>query len=98
MGVRLKKAVLCVWSVLQICKRRIVIEDPFRKDGEFIAVQVPERERNGGIGSCILPFDPLVLFMSFFIRRMEAQCASYPPPVTRLRSLVFLFVVGLNMY
>ena len=75
----MKKAVLCVWSVLQICKR-IVVEDPFRKDGELIAAQVPERERNGGIGSCILTFDPRVLFTGVLIQRMEAHFGSYHPP------------------
>ena len=80
MGVRLKKAVLCVWSVLQICKRRIVIEDPIRKDSELIVRQVPERKRNGGINSCILTFDPRVLFAGVLIQTMEAHCGSYPPP------------------
>ena len=96
-GCSIEKTVLCVWFVLQICKRRIVVEHPIREDGEFIAPQVPERERNGGIDSCILTFDPLVLFMSFFIRRHNVYYGSYTP-VTRLRSLGFLFVVGLNIY
>ena len=54
----MKKTVLCVWSVLQPCKRRIVEENPIREGGELIVVQFPERERSGGIGSCILTFDP----------------------------------------
>ena len=87
-----------MWSVLQICKRRIVIEDPIRKDSELIVRQVPERKRNGGINSCILTFDPRVLFTGVLIQRMEAHFGSYPLPVTPLRSLVFLFVVGLNIY
>ena len=86
-----------MWSVLQICKRRIVIEDPIRKASELIVRQVPERKRNGGINSCILTFDPRVLFTGVFIQRMETHFGSYPP-VTRLRSLGFLFVVGLNIY
>ena len=77
--VRLNKAVLCMSAVLQIFKRSIVVEDSIRKDGELIVVQVPERERNGGIGSCILTFDPLVLFMSFFIRRQNDYYGSYHP-------------------
>ena len=76
----MKKAVLCVWSVLQICKRRIVVKNPIRKDSEFIVRQGPERKRNGGIGSCILTFDPRVLFTGVFIQRMEAHFGSYPPP------------------
>ena len=76
MGVRLK-AVLCVWSVLQRLKRRIVIEDPIRKDSELVALQVPERKRNGGIDSCILTFDPRVLFTGVLIQRMEAHFGSY---------------------
>ena len=85
-------------SVLQHCKRRIVVEDPIRKASELIVTQVPERKRNGGIGSCILTFDPRVLFISVLIRSKNAHFGSYPPPVTRLRSLVFLFVVGLDVY
>ena len=54
------------------------------------------RERNGGIGSCILTFDPRVLFISVLIRSKNAHFGSYHPPVTRLRSLGFLFVVGLS--
>ena len=38
-----------------------------------------------------------VLFISVLIRRKKAQCGSYRT-VTRLRSLGFLFVVGLNIY
>ena len=93
----MKKAVLCVWFVLQHCKRRIVVENPIRKASELILGQVPERKRNGGIGSCILTFDPRVLFTGVLIQRMEAHFGSYPP-VTRLRSLGFLFVVGLDVY
>ena len=87
--------VVCI--VLQHCKRRIVIEDPIRKVSELISRQVPERRRNGSIDNCILPFDPRVLFTGVFIQRMEAHFGSYPPPVTPLRSLGFLFVVGLNI-
>ena len=79
MGVRLKKAVLCLWSVLQRLKRRIVIEDPIRKDGELIIVQPPERKRSCGICSCILIFDPRVLFTGVFIQRMETHFGSYSP-------------------
>ena len=96
--VRLKKTVLCVWSVLQICKRRIVVENPIRKASELIVVQVTEKKRSGGIDSCILTFDPRVLFTGVLIQRMEAHCGSYRPPVTPLRSLGFLLVVGLNIY
>ena len=77
-----------MWSVLQCPKRRIVVKDPFRKDSELIIVQGPERKRNGGIGSCILTFDPRVLFTGVLIQRMEAHFGSYPP-VTLLRSLGF---------
>ena len=94
----MKKAVLCVWFVLQHCKRRIVVENPIRKGSELIAAQDPERKRSGGINSCILTFDPRVLFTGVLIQRMEAHFGSYPAPVTPLRSLVFLFVVGLNIY
>ena len=38
------------------------------------------RERNGGIGSCILTFDPRVLFTGVLIQRMEAHFGSYHPP------------------
>ena len=75
----MKKAVLCVWSVLQKCKRRIVVENPIREDGELVAAQVPERKRSGGIGSCILTFDPRVLFTGVLIQRMEAHFGSYHP-------------------
>ena len=37
------------------------------------------RERNGGIGICILTFDPRVLFTGVLIRRNIANCGSYPP-------------------
>ena len=90
--------VLCVSSVLQICKRSIIFEDSIRKDGELIVPQVPERKRSGGIDSCILIFDPRALFTGVLIQRMEAHFGSYHPPVTRLRSLSLLFVVGLNIY
>ena len=86
-----------MWFVLQRFKRRIVVENPIREDGELIVPQVPERERNGGIGSCILTFDPRVLFISVLIRSKNAHLGSYPSPVTRVRSLGF-FVVGLNVY
>ena len=76
----MKKAVLCVWSVLQRCKRRIVVKNPSREDGELIVVQVPERERSGDIGSCILTFDPRVLFTGVLIQRMVAHFGSYRPP------------------
>ena len=69
-GVGLKKADVCVWCVLQHCKRRIVVENPIRKASELILGQVPERKRNGGIGSCILTFDPRVLLISVLIQRM----------------------------
>ena len=75
----MKKAVLCVWSVLQRLKRRIVIEDPIRKGSELIVAQRPERKRSGGIENCILTFDPRVLFTGVLIQRMEAHCGSYPP-------------------
>jgi hypothetical protein len=75
----LKKAVLCVWSVLQHCKRRIVVKDPFRKDSELIVAQAPERKRSGGIGSCILTFDPRALFTGVVIQRTETHFGSYPP-------------------
>ena len=78
-GCSIEKTVLCVWFVLQICKRRIVVEHPIREDGELILPQVPERERNGGIDSCILTFDPRVLFTGVLIQRMEAHFGSYPP-------------------
>ena len=94
----MKKAVLCVWSVLQVGKRRIVVEHPIREDGELIVVQDPERERNGGIGSCILTFDPRVLFTGVFIQRMEAHFGSYPPPGNSTEVSWFLFVVGLDVY
>ena len=87
-----------MWFVLQRNKCRIVVEDPFRKDSELIVAQVPEWKRSWGIDSCILIFDPRVLFTGVLIQRMEAHFGSYPPPVTRLRSLGFLFVVGLNIY
>ena len=61
-------------------------------------MQPPKRERNGGIGSCILTFDARVLFISVLIRSKNAHCGSYPPPVTPLGSLDFLFVVGLDVY
>ena len=51
-----------------------------------------------GIGSCILTFDPRVLFTGVLIQRMEAHFGSYQPPVTPLGSLDFLFVVGLDVY
>ena len=47
------------------------------------------RERNGGIGSCILTFDPRVLFISVLIRSKNAYFGSYRPPVTPMRSLGF---------
>jgi hypothetical protein len=76
---------------LQRNKRSVLVEDPIRKDSELIARQGPERKRNGGIGSCILTFDPRVLFTGVVIQRTETHFGSYrPPPVTRLRSLVFL--------
>ena len=79
MGVRLKKAVLCLWFVLQCAKRRIVVENPIRKGSELIAKQGPERKRSGGIESCIVTFDPRVLFTGVLIQRMEAHFGSYPP-------------------
>ena len=78
-GCWIEKTVLCVWSALHICKRRIVVENPFRKDRELIVVQGPERKRSGGIGSCILTFDPRVLFTGVLIQRMEAHFGSYRP-------------------
>ena len=75
----MKKAVFCVWSVLQYLKPSILVEDPIRKDSELIALQVPERKRSGGIGCCILTFDPRVLFTGVLIQRMEAHFGSYRP-------------------
>ena len=46
-GCSIEKTVLCVWFVLQICKRRIVVKNPVRKDSEFIVVQVPEGKKWG---------------------------------------------------
>ena len=86
-----------MWSLLQRLKHSVLVEYPIRKASELIVLQVAERKRNGGIDSCILTFDPRVLFTGVLIQRMEAHFGSYPP-VTRLRSLVFLFVVGLNIY
>ena len=65
--------------VVQCPKRRIVVEGPFRKDSELIVVQIPEWKRSGGIDSCILTFDPRVLFTGVLIQRMEAHLGSYPP-------------------
>ena len=42
--------------------------------------------------------DPRMLFMSSEERRSNISFWQLLPPVTRLRSLVFLFVVGLNIY
>ena len=69
-----------MWSVIQSLKPSILVEDPIRKDSELIAAQVPERKRSGGIGSCILTFDPRVLLTGVLIQRMEAHCGSYHPP------------------
>ena len=51
-----------------------------------------------GIGSCILTFDPRVLFTGVLIQRMEAHCGSYHPPGNSTEASWFLFVVGLNVY
>ena len=64
---------------LQRNKRSVLVEDPIRKDGELIVQQVPERKRSGGIDSCILTFDPRVLFTGVLIQRMEAHFGSYHP-------------------
>ena len=79
--------VLCVSSVLQICKRSIIFEDSIRKDGEC-----------GGIDSCILIFDPRALFTGVLIQRMEAHFGSYHPPGNSTEVSWFLFVVGLDVY
>ena len=50
-----------------------------------------------GIGSCILTFDPRVLFISVLIRSKNAHFGSYRPGNSTEVSW-FLFVVGLNIY
>ena len=87
-----------MWSLLQRLKHSVLVEDPIRKDSELIVAQAPERKRNGGIGSCILTFDPRVLFTGVLIQRMEAHCGSYHPPGKSMEVSCFLFVVGLNIY